>query len=253
MRRINVPGLLFVVLVTLLAEAAVRGFDYTDTVATPSSSLRALGTELWSGELTSEVAKTLEAYVEGLGIAIVIGVAAGVLIGSSRTLLDATSVVIEFVRPIPVVAFIPVLVLFLGQGVAARRFAVAFAVVWPILINTIYGARGVDRMLHDVARTSGVGRVGRIFRVTIPAALPSIATGIRVSAAIALLVCVTAEYLLYTGGVGSYMHEQSATYQLDKLYGAVVLTGVLGYLINVGLRAVERRTLFWAGEERSSR
>ena len=147
---------------------------------------------------------TLEAYLEGLAIAIVIGVAAGVLIGTSRTLHDGTSVVIEFLRPIPAVALIPLAILFFGPfGIAAHRFVVAFAATWPILVNTIYGVRGADRMLHDVARTSGVGSAGRLFRVTLPAALPSIATGIQVSAAIALVVCVTAEFRTGAGGVGA--------------------------------------------------
>ena len=79
-----------------------------------------------------------------------------------------------------------------------HRNVVAFAALWPILINTIYGVRGTDRFLHDVARTSGVGPGRRLVRVTLPAALPSIATGIRISASLALLVCVTAEFVVGT-------------------------------------------------------
>ena len=127
-----------------------------------------------------------------------------------------------------------------------------YAAVWPILINTLYGVRGADRMLHDVARTSGVGRTGMLFRVTLPAALPSIATGVRVSAAIALLVCVTAEFVIGTGGVGTYMERQQIANRLPEMYAAVVLVGMIGYLMNVGLRVLQRRTLFWAGEERSA-
>lgn len=248
----NVAGLLFLVLVTLLVEAGVRTFDYETSIATPSSTLPALVDELWSGSLSGEVGQTLEAYFEGLALAIVIGVTAGILIGSSRTLLDASSVVIEFLRPIPAVALIPLAILFFGLGIPATRFVVAYAAAWPILVNTLYGVRGGDRMLHDVARTSGVGRMGRLFRVTLPAALPSIATGIRVSAAIALLVCVTAEFRTGTGGVGTYMDLQQNANHLPELYAAVVLTGLLGYAINVALRGAQRRTLFWAGEERAT-
>jgi ABC-type nitrate/sulfonate/bicarbonate transport system permease component len=251
-KRVNVAGWLFVVLVTLLVEAGVRAFDYDTSVATPSSTLEALWDELWSGSLSGRLRDTLSAYFAGLALAIVIGVAAGLLIGSSRTLLDGTSVVIEFLRPIPGVALIPLAILSFGPGVPAIRFVVAYAAAWPILINTLYGVRGVDRMLHDVARTSCVGRTGRLFRVTLPAALPSIAIGIRVSAAIALLVCVTAEFVVGLSGVGSYMERQQIANQLPELYAAVVLVGLVGYLVNVGLRVLERRTLFWAGEERSA-
>jgi NitT/TauT family transport system permease protein len=252
MKRVNVAGWLFLVLVTLLVEAGVRVFDYETSVATPSSMLRALVDELWSGALSGEIGDTLSAYFQGLAIAIVIGVTAGILIGSSRTLLDATSVIIEFLRPIPGVALIPLAILFFGLGVPARRFVIAYAATWPILINTLYGVRGGDRMLHDVAKTSGVGKTGRLFRVTLPAALPSIATGIRISAAIALLVCVTAEFLIGFGGVGTYMERQQIANRLPEMYAAVILVGLIGYLMNVGLRVLQRRTLFWAGEERST-
>jgi NitT/TauT family transport system permease protein len=238
--------------VTLLVEAGVRVFDYETSVATPSSTLRALVDELSSGALSGEIGDTLSAYFQGLAIAIVIGVTAGVLIGSSRTLLDATSVIIEFLRPIPGVALIPLAILFFGLGVPARRFVIAYAATWPILINTLYGVRGGDRMLHDVAKTSGVGKTGRLLRVTLPAALPSIATGIRISAAIALLVCVTAEFLIGFGGVGTYMERQQIANRLPEMYAAVILVGLIGYLMNVGLRVLQRRTLFWAGEERST-
>jgi ABC-type nitrate/sulfonate/bicarbonate transport system permease component len=254
MRRVNVVGWLFVVLVTLLVEAGVRAFDYEQSIATPSSTLRALYHELAEGTLSGEIGVTLHAYLEGLALAIVIGVTAGVLIGSSRTLLDASSVVVEFLRPIPAVALIPLAILFFGPfGIAAHRFVVVFAAVWPILINTIYGVRGADRMLHDVARASGVGRAGRLLRVTLPAALPSVATGIRVSAAIALVVCVTAEFRTGAGGVGAFMEDQQFANKLPELYAAVVLLALLGYGVNLALRAIQRRTLFWAGEERRVR
>ena len=139
-----------------------------------------------SGTLSSEIGSTLERFAQGLAVAIVCGVALGILIGSSCTLGDASFVVIEFLRPIPAVVLIPVALLFLGLGTPTIRFVIAYAAVWPILVNTLYGVRGGDRLLHDVARTSGIGRAGRVMRVTLPAALPSITTGIRVAAPIAL-------------------------------------------------------------------
>ena len=253
MRRVNIAGWLFVLFVALVVEAGVRAFDYEQSIATPSSTLRALYDQLANGTLSGEIGFTLHAYVEGMALAIVIGVTAGVLIGSSRTLLDGSSLIVEFMRPIPAVALIPLAIVFFGPfGIAAHRFVVAYAAAWPILINTIYGVRGVDRMLHDVARTSGVDGADRLFRVTLPAALPSIATGVRISAAIALVVCVTAEFVTGAGGVGNYMESQEFAGNIPELYAAVVLVALLGYGVNVALRTVQRRTLFWAGEERST-
>jgi NitT/TauT family transport system permease protein len=250
-RRINLAGLLFAVLAAAVIEVAVRLFELQDSLAAPSATLRALAEGISSGKLSGEVGTTLEGYVEGLVIAIAVGVLLGAAIGSSRTLLNASSLVIEFLRPIPAVALIPLAMLNFGLGVPMRRFVIAYAAVWPILINTLYGVRGGDRLLHDVARTSGLTRLGRLVRVTLPAALPSIATGIRVSASIALLVAVTAEYLTPgTGGIGSYMQRQELGFHLPEMYAAVVLTGLLGYTINLLLRAIQRRAVFWAGEER---
>ena len=250
LKRTNVSGWLVVVLVAVLVELVVRAYDLHDSVAAPSEALRALVDGLSDGTLSGEIRTTLERYVAGFALAIAVGIPLGVLIGSSRTLLDASSVVLEILRPIPAVALIPVAFLFFDVGTPMIRFVIAYAAVWPILVNTIYGVRGVDRMLHDVARTSGAGPAGRLVRVTLPAALPSIWTGIRVSAPIALLVCVTAEYLTITGGIGSYLQLKQNAGELPDMYAAVVLTALLGYAINVVLRATERRVLFWAGDER---
>ena len=252
MKRVNVAGWLFVVLLTLLVEAAVRGFGWDHTLSPPSSTLRALVEELRSGALSGELATTLERVVVGLVIGAAIGVGLGLAIGSSRLLRDASSVTLEFLRPIPAISLIPVALVFFGLGASMYRFVVAYAVVWPIFLNTLYGVRGVDRTLHDVARTSGVGRLGRLVRVTLPAALPSIATGLRLGAAVALVVTVTTEWVYGTDGVGWYMERQQFARNLDELYAAVALTALLGYLANVTLRAVERLVVFWTGEERSA-
>ncbi len=249
-KRLNLAGWLVVLLVTGLVEIAVRGFDLHDSVPTPSATFRALADELTSGTLFGELGTTLESYVQGLALAIFVGVVLGIAIGSSRLLLDASAAVIEFLRPIPAVTLIPLAILAFGLGLPMRRFVIAYAALWPILINTLYGVRGTDRILRDVARTSGVSRSAELFRVILPAALPSIATGVRVSASIALLVGVTAEFLTGTDGIGSYLQTQQLGFALPELYAAIVLVGVVGYAINVVLRATERRVVFWVGEER---
>ncbi len=111
---------------------------------------------------------TLAVYVQGFALALVLGVVLGIAIGISRTIEDGTSVVLEFLRPIPAVALIPLAILWFGLGTPMLRFVVAYAAVWPILVHTVYGIRGVDRMLYDVAETSGVTGVARVARVSVP-------------------------------------------------------------------------------------
>lgn len=250
MKRPNLAGWLVVLLVIGLGEICVRVLDLHDSVAAPSATFRALGQGMTSGTLSGELASTLESYAQGLALAIVAGVTLGVVIGSSRLLLDASAVVIEFLRPIPAVTLIPLAILIFGLGVPMRRFVIAYAALWPILLNTLYGVRGTDRILRDVARTSGATRLGELVRVTLPAALPSIVTGVKVSASIALLVGVTAEFLTGTEGIGAYMQRQQLGFALPELYAAIVLVGALGYAINVVLRATESRVVHWVGEER---
>jgi NitT/TauT family transport system permease protein len=253
-RNVNVAGWLVVLAVAAAADVLVRTFDLHDSVAAPSAAASALGDELRSGALASELATTLESYAQGLGIAIAIGVSAGIVIGTSRTLQAATSPLIELLRPIPAVALIPLAILLFGLDEPMRRFVVAFGAVWPILVNTIYGVRSTDRFLHDVARSAGLGPVRRLVRVTLPAALPGIATGIRVSASLALLVCVTAEFVVGAGGgMGAYMQEQQSAVRMPELYAAILTVALLGYAVNAGLRAVERRTVVWAGDGRKAR
>jgi ABC-type nitrate/sulfonate/bicarbonate transport system permease component len=250
LKRVNVAGWAFVVAVAVLLELAVRQFDLHDSVAAPSDTLEALADGLKSGGLSGDLAATLGHFLQGFAIATVLGVTLGVLLGSSRTLRSGLTVVIEFLRPIPAIALIPIAMLLFGLGAPMIRFVIAYAVVWPILINTLYGVRAVDRTLLDVARTSDVSRIGTVIHVTLPAALPSIATGIRVGASIALVVCITAEYVAGTDGVGAYMRGQEGAFELSAMYAAVVAAGLLGYAIDVALRRAQRRVVFWAGEER---
>jgi NitT/TauT family transport system permease protein len=251
LRRANVAGLLFALGLLLLGEACVRLLDLADSVAAPGDAAGALMRGLFDGTLSGEVATTLVTYVEGLALAVGIGVPLGIAIGSSRTVESASSVVVEFLRPIPAVALIPLAIFWFGLGTPMLRFLVAYAAVWPILVHTVYGVRGVDRMLYDVAATSGVTGAARIARVSVPAALPSVATGIRISAALALVVCVTAEYFVGTEGVGHYMKVHGAAYRLPELYAAAALTGLLGLAVDVAFRSGERRVLFWVGEART--
>jgi NitT/TauT family transport system permease protein len=252
LKRANLAGWGFVVLVVALVEVLVRVFDLHDEIAAPSATFQAFAQGLWSGTLSGEIATTLESYVQGLALAIVVGIGLGVAIGSSRTFRDASSIVIEFLRPIPAVALIPLAIFYFGLGVPMRRFVIAYAAVWPILINTLYGVRGSDRILRDVASTSGTTWLGVLARVTFPAALPSIATGIRVSAAVALQVGIAAEFLRGDDGIGSYMLMQQQAFNIPELYAAIVLVGILGYAIHLLLAVAERRVVFWVGESRQA-
>ena len=136
---------------------------------------------------------------------------------------------IEFLRPIPSVALIPLAVLIYGQGLESKVFLVAFASFWPLLIQTIYGVQDVDPVATDTARSFGLGRLERMWRITVPSAVPYIATGIRISSAVALILAVTAELVIGAAGLGREINVARSGGNLDAMYALIVATGLLGW------------------------
>ena len=137
----------------------------------------------------------------------------------------------------------PILVFGLGYGL--RVSVIAFAAFWPILINTFYGVRAVDPISIDTARNFGLSRAGILWRVTLPSALPSIATGFRISTAIALVLTITVELIAGNSGIGYYVAQTEQANRLPEMYAGILFTGILGYGLNLLFRMIEQRVLFW--------
>jgi NitT/TauT family transport system permease protein len=170
--------------------------------------------------------------------------------GAVPVVYDALKMVVEFLRPIPSVAMIPLAILFLGLGTAMRVSVITYAAFWPLLISTIYGVRAVDPVALDTARNFGVPPAEALYRVTLPAALVSIATGLRVSASIALVVTVTTELVAGNSGLGFYVSQMEQANRLPSMYAGILLTGILGFIINLLFSALEKRVVFWSPSAR---
>ncbi|MET0761680.1 MAG: ABC transporter permease [Thermoleophilaceae bacterium] len=235
-----------VAVLLVLWELVVQGGIVAETNIPPASAaLSELVNQLAEGAFWSAVGSTLQGWVIGLGIAIALGVPLGLLIGSSRWAYRALRVPIEFLRPIPSVALIPLAVLIYGQGLESKVFLVAFASFWPLLIQTIYGVQDVDPVATDTARAFGLGRFARMWRVTVPSAVPYIATGIRISSAVALILAVTAELVIGSPGLGQEINAASSGGNIDLMYALIIATGLLGWALNLATTAVEKRVLHW--------
>ena len=215
-----------------------------------SAALSELVSQFGDGAFWSAVGSTLEGWAAGLGIAIALGVPLGLLIGSSRWAYRALRVPIEFLRPIPSVALIPLAVLIYGQGLQSKVFLAAFASFWPQLIQTIYGVQDVDPVATDTARAFQLGRFERLWRITVPSAVPYIATGIRIASAVALILCVTAELVIGSAGLGREINSASSGGNVDLMYAMIIATGLLGWLLNIAATLVERRVLHWHPSQR---
>jgi ABC-type nitrate/sulfonate/bicarbonate transport system permease component len=240
-----------VALLLVLWELVVRVGIVAETNIPPASAaLSELLNQFGDGAFWSAVGSTLEGWAAGLGIAIALGVPLGLLIGSSRWAYRGLRVPIEFLRPIPSVALIPLAVLIYGQGLQSKVFLAAFASFWPLLIQTIYGVQDVDPVATDTARSFGLGRLERMWRVTVPSAVPYIATGIRISSAVALILAVTAELVIGAAGLGREINVARSGGNLDVMYALIVATGLLGWLLNLATSAGERRVLHWHPSQR---
>lgn len=190
---------------------------------------------------------TLVAWGMGLAAAVLVAVPLGMLLGSSRRAHEAAAATIELLRPIPSVALIPLAILLLGRGLDMRVALVAYASTWPILFNTIYGAHAVDPVAVETARTFGLGRWAVMRAVALPSALPFMLTGLRIAAAIALIVAISTELIAGGGaGLGTWMLTASQTgVPRELLYGGIVVAGLLGLAIDRLLLAGEQRLVAW--------
>lgn len=181
----------------------------------------------------------------GLLIAVTAGILTGGVIAVVPHLREATSSTIEFLRPIPSVALIPLAVLLYGSQLQSVLLLVVYASFWQVLIQTLYGVQDVDPVAEETARSYGLGTWARVRHVLWPTALPYVMTGVRLAAAVALILAVTAELVIGAPGLGQRISVAQSSQAVPEMYAPVVVTGLLGLLINVGARTVERRALAW--------
>jgi NitT/TauT family transport system permease protein len=198
-------------------------------------------------EFLRNVAATVRAWATGVALAVTIGVPAGLLLGSIPAVGTAVRPVLEFLRPIPSVALIPLVSLILGAGLTTEVTLVGYAAVWPVLFNAVYGLQDVDPVPRETLRVFGFGPFAVLWRVSLPAAAPFIATGIRLAATIGLILAVGTEILAGFGdglGVVIAQAQQAPEGTTDVLAG-MVWAGGLGLVINAVLAGGEQRLFHW--------
>jgi ABC-type nitrate/sulfonate/bicarbonate transport system permease component len=226
--------------------------------AIPERDLPAMSStadELWSMVQTSHFwsafGHTVLGWAVGLALATVLAVPLGIALGLSDLASRALRVPIEFLRPIPSAALIPLLFLTLGTSFKSEIFLATFAAFWPLLIQTMYGVRDVDPVAIDTARSFGVPPFERLYRITLPSSLPYIATGMRIASAVALILAFTAELFMGTPGLGQELNYAQSYGLTTQLYALALATGVLGISTYLAMAAVERRVLRWHPSQRA--
>jgi ABC-type nitrate/sulfonate/bicarbonate transport system permease component len=217
-----------------------------------STSVRALWSILQTGSFWHAMLLTIRGWGLGLGIAAGLAIPIGIVLGSSDFLASAFRVPIEFLRPIPSAALIPLLVLTIGTNVNSEVFLAAFGAFWPLLVQTMYGVRDVDPLALDTGRSFGVGRLERLWRITLPSSVPYIATGLRISSTVSLILAFTAELFLGIPGLGQMVNLAQAYGLNDQLYALALAVGFLGLAIHIAFTRMERRALRWHPSQRTA-
>ena len=215
-----------------------------------STSFDALWSLVQTGHFWVAFADTVRGWALGLGVATALAVPIGIGLGSSDLAAAAFRVPIELLRPIPSAALIPLLFLTLGTKLRSEIFLASFGAFWPLLVQTMYGVRDVDPVAMDTVRSFGVGRLERLYRIKLPSAVPYIATGLRISSAVSLILAFTAELFMGLPGLGQEVNYVYNNGLEAQLYAYAIATGLLGVAIHLLTSAMERRALHWHPSQR---
>lgn len=240
-------GLLEVVVpLALLAAYAVWSGARGSFYFPPLTDIGQRFWDLWVFDrVPGDVVPSLRRLLIGYVLSVLFGVGFGVLLGAFRWVQAAVQPVAEFLRALPSVALIPFGILVFGIGDTMKILIIVLGSVWPILLNTIDGVRGVDREMLEMARAYDVPRGARMREIVLPATLPRIVAGMRTSMSIAIILMVVSEMVASRDGVGYFVLESQRRFAIADMWAGILLLGIIGYVSNFAFVRAERRLLHW--------
>jgi ABC-type nitrate/sulfonate/bicarbonate transport system permease component len=236
---------LIVVLLALWELSARSGFISSSNWPPVSAILVAAVRDLGKGELAEALGGSLYRMSVGFVLGAVAGVTLGVLLSLSRLARQTLEPTLELLRPLPIPALIPPLVLFLGLDDPMKIAVVAFTVFFPVFVNTLHGALAIEPTYRAVAATFNISRLATLRKVLLPATLPYVFAGLRVSLGLAFVSVVAAEMVAGDSGIGYYITSMEYAGRGADMFAALFLVGLCGYLMNKVFLVVENRFLFW--------
>jgi ABC-type nitrate/sulfonate/bicarbonate transport system permease component len=252
-RRLLATGLEVTVPLVVLVAWGLASAGSETYYFPPLTDILSTFADTWLFErVGSDVVPSLLRMGAGFGIAVVVAIAAGLLLGLSPRSRRAAAPIVEFLRAIPPPALLPFAILVIGVGDSMKVFIIAFVCLWPILLNTIDGVTGVDPTLRETTRVYGIGGRDRLWRVMLPAASPQIFAGLRTSLSLALILMVISEMVASTNGIGYFVLQSQRTFAIPEMWSGILLLGILGYTLNGGFVLLERRILRWHRGARAS-
>jgi ABC-type nitrate/sulfonate/bicarbonate transport system permease component len=218
----------------------------TDFYQPPLETIVKVFPDTWTiSQLRSDVLPSLVRLFIGYGLAVLLGIVLGVLVGANRWLRSLVEPVLEFLRAIPPPVLVPVLILVAGIGDPTKVLVIVVGGIWPVLLNTVEGVRGVDEVLADTCRSYRIGGWLRVRTFILRAASPHIVVGARQALSISIIMMVIGELLGATNGLGYTVVEFQRSFEIPQMYTGMFILGLLGVLLSVLFRLVERRVLNW--------
>jgi ABC-type nitrate/sulfonate/bicarbonate transport system permease component len=246
MREAKLNGVFFLLLLLAAWEFVSRA-QWMNPLIVPAWSkiLETLASLIWSGQIPLQILASLKRAMLGYLLAAVVFIPLGIFMGLFDPLRRALEVIIEMLRPIPPPVIIPVAMLFFGLEDEMKIFVIFFSCAWPILLNTLDGVRGIDRVLVQTARTFGLSQLKIIWQIVLPASSPQIMTGLRVSLPITLILVVISEMIGSTDGIGYFILDSQRRFRVAQMYAGMVALAILGYTLNQLFDWLYRRLLPW--------
>jgi len=235
-------GLLFILLWYGIAQARLVSPVF---LPSPERAWDALVYGLTEGDLGAKTLGTVERMIYGWLLASLVGIVIGAMIGVSEAARAYVEPTLEFLRPLPASAMMPVAIAILGLTDQMVLAVIAFGALWPMLLGTVHGFAAVEPRLYQVSRALGLSRFAVIWKIALPSAMPDILSGMRVGLTIALILAVVGEMLASRPGLGQAILLAARSFQSADLYAGVILLGMIGYVSSVLLGLCEGRLLRW--------
>ncbi|MFF0372037.1 ABC transporter permease [Micromonospora sp. NPDC005087] len=221
----------------------------------PLSEILGTFRETWfEGRFVADVLPSLARFAVGYVIALVAGIGLGVAVGSFTTLRAVLEPVLEFFRAIPPPVLVPIIVLFVGIDNGMKVVVIVSGCLWPVLLNTIEGVRGIDQVLRDTARCYRLRPGSRLVHLVLRGASPQIAAGARQALSIGIILMVISEMFAASNGLGFTIIQFQRSFAIPQMWSGIILLGLVGVALSLVFHAVEVRALAWyTGLRRSQR
>jgi NitT/TauT family transport system permease protein len=239
---------IFVLLIIFLVWEVISRFINNYIMPSPISVIQKLIEMLASGQLLEHIIASLSRSFLGYLIAATLAISFGVVVGWSKRVYLVLEPIFELCRAIPVIALIPLAILWLGIGEEPKIFIISLACFWPIFMNTLYGVRGVDNCLIKLAKSMNAKERDIIYKVVIPAASPYMFSGLRISLATSFILLVASEMIAANRGLGFLMLYFEDTFRIKEMYAVILTLSILVYLSVTILLKIENHFTRWHKE-----